>query len=249
VTDGPADDTEEFRSTNRRTAAAMAADVELQRKALEVVVDSDRYGYSYQWTWLGVPIIQMPTDVVALQEVIWATRPQLIIETGVARGGSVILSASLLELLGEGRVVAIDIDIRAHNRRAIEEHPLSHRVHLIEGSATAPDIVSEVRGLAAGVERTMVVLDSNHTHEHVLAELEAYGDLVTVGQYLVVADTVVEHIPPQEHRPRPWGPGDNPDTAMRAYLARHPEFEADAHTNQKLLMTSSPGGYLRRIRD
>ena len=246
MTDPQTDDRAEFLAANVVAAAAMAADRDLQEKALEVVVDADRYGYSYQWTWLGLPMIQMPPDIVAMQEVIWATKPQLIIETGVARGGSVIMSSSMLQLIGEGKVVAIDIDIRPHNRQAIEEHPLSHRVQLIQGSSVDAAVVNEVRALAERVERVMVVLDSNHTHEHVLAELEAYAPLVTPGQFLVVADTVVERIPAQEHRPRPWGPGDNPETAMVEYLATHSGFEPDEHLNAKLLMTSSPGGYLRR---
>lgn len=242
----PGDDRDEFERDKRAQATAMAADQGLSRRALDLVIESDRYGYSYQWTWLGLPIIQMPPDIVAMQEVIWATKPQVVIEAGVARGGSVILSSSLLELIGEGEVVAVDIDIRPHNRRAIEEHPLAGRVHLIEGSSVDPEIVAQVTRRAAGAERVMVVLDSNHTHEHVLAELEAYAGLVTPGQYLVVADTVVEDIPVQEHRPRPWGPGDNPKTALDAFLVSHPEFELDEHLNAKLLMTSSPGGYLRR---
>jgi len=246
MSDPTTDDRDQFEQDKRRQVAEMAADDALNAKALDLVVDADRYGYSYQWTWLGLPIIQMPPDIVALQEVIWATKPQVIIETGVARGGSVIMSSSLLELIGEGEVVAVDIDIRAHNRAAIEEHPLAHRVHLIQGSSIDPDIVDAVRARTEGAERVMVVLDSNHTHEHVLAELEAYAPMVTPGQYLIVADTVVEHIPVQEHRPRPWGPGDNPMTALDAYVAEHPEFEPDRFTNDKLLMTSSPGGYLRR---
>lgn len=244
-----ADDRQEFEAEKRRQAMAMAGDADLARRALEVVVDADRYGYSYQWSWLGLPIIQMPPDIVALQEVIWSTRPQLIVETGVARGGSVILMASLLQLLGEGEVVGVDIEIRPHNRHAVETHPLAHRVRLIEGSSVDSTVVDEVRSLADGVERVMVVLDSNHTHEHVLAELEAYAELVTVGQYLIVADTVVEDIPVQAHRPRPWGPGDNPKTALHAFLAAHPDlgYELDAYLDAKLLLTSSPGGYLRRV--
>lgn len=242
----PGDDRDAFETGKRMQAAAMAADAALGAKALEVVVEADRYGWSYQWTWLGLPIIQMPPDIVALQEVVWATRPQVVVELGVARGGSVILSCSLLELLGEGEVVAVDIDIRAHNRHAIETHPLGHRAHLVEGSSIEPSVIEEVRRRVAGAERVMVVLDSNHTHDHVLAELEAYAPLVTPGQFLVVADTIVEHIPAQEHRPRPWGPGNNPKTALDAFLAGHPEFELDAYLDAKLLMTSCPGGYLRR---
>jgi cephalosporin hydroxylase len=249
MTDPTPDDRAEFDAEKRRSAAAMAADEDLQRKALEVVVEADRHGWSYQWTWLGLPIIQMPPDIVALQEVIWATKPQLIIEAGVARGGSVILEASILELIGDGEVVAIDIDIRAHNRKAIESHPLSRRITLIEGSSLDAEVIAQVQQLASGLERVMVVLDSNHTHDHVLAELEAYAPLVSDGQYLVVADTVVERIPTQEHRPRPWGPGDNPETALLAYRAAHPDmgFEVDAHLDAKLLLTSTPGGYLRRV--
>ncbi|MFN8039402.1 MAG: CmcI family methyltransferase [Acidimicrobiales bacterium] len=241
------DDRDEFERTKVVEADRMGADVDLIGRARDVAVEADRYSYSYQWSWLGLPVIQMPPDIVVLQEIIWADRPQLVIETGVARGGSVVLSASILQLIGEGSVLGIDIEIRPHNREAIESHPLAHRIQLIEGSSTAPEVVAEARRAAAAVERVMVVLDSNHTHEHVLAELEAYAPLVTEGQVLVVADTAIEHIPVQEHRPRPWGPGDNPKTAMDAYLADHPELAPDPYLNAKLLMTSSPGGYLRRV--
>jgi cephalosporin hydroxylase len=241
------DDRAEFEENKRRSAAAMAADTDLGRRALGVSIDADRYSYSYQWTWLGLPIIQMPPDILATQEVIWSCRPQLIIETGVARGGSAVLSASLLELLGEGRVVGIDIDIRAHNREAIESHPLARRIELIEGSSTDPAVIERVRCSAQNVDRVMVILDSNHTHEHVLDELRAYAPLVSPGQFLIVADTAIELIPVQDHRPRPWGPGDSPATALAAYLEDHPEFEADPYLNAKLLYTSSPGGYLRRM--
>lgn len=240
------DDRTEFDAQNRSNSAAMVADDALMSQAAELVAESDRYGYSYQWTWLGLPIIQMPPDILAIQEVIWACRPQVIIETGIARGGSIILSSSILELIGEGEVVAVDVDIRAHNRDAIEQHPLAHRIHMIEGSSIDPTIIEQVRARISDVDRVMVVLDSNHTHSHVLAELEGYAGLVTQGQYLIVADTIVEHIPAQDHRPRPWGPGDNPHTALVEFLETHSEFEIDQHLNDKLLMTSSPGGYLRR---
>ena len=226
----------------------MAGDQELAKAALELNVAADEHDWSYQWSWLGLPVIQMPTDIVALQEVIWETRPQLVIETGVARGGSLVLYASILELLGEGEVLGIDIDIRAHNREAIEAHPLAHRIRMVEGSSLDKAVLGEVRRTAAAVERVMVVLDSDHTHDHVLAELRAYGPLVTVGQFLVVADTFVEHIPLQEHRRRAWGPGDNPATALRAWLDEVEGFEPDPFVNAKLLLTASPGGYLRRKR-
>jgi cephalosporin hydroxylase len=248
VTSDGGDDRVDFEATKRTSAAAMHSDAALLDRALAVSVDADHYSWSYQWSWLGLPIIQMPPDIIATQEIIWATRPQLIIETGVARGGSVILSSSILQLIGDGRVLAIDIDIRPHNRAAIESHPLSHRIDLIEGSSIDPAVVAHAAHAAAGLERVMVILDSNHTHEHVLAELEAYAALVTIGQYLIVADTAIEQIPVQEHRPRSWGPGDNPMTALTAYLETDPTLEPDPYINAKLLITSSPGGYIRRVR-
>jgi len=243
------DDRAAFEASKRRSATGMAADEQLAVEALALNVAADRHDWSYQWSWLGVPVIQMPPDIVALQEIIWETRPQLVIETGIARGGSLILSASILELIGEGEVLGIDVDIRPHNRDAIESHPLAKRIRMLQGSSIDEAVLAEATRAAAAVERVMVILDSNHTHEHVLAELRTYAPLVSVDQFLVVADTFVEDIPPQEHRPgRPWGPGDNPATALRAWLAETDGFEPDAFVNAKLLLTASPGGYLRRTR-
>ena len=242
------DDRKVFVEEQRENARRMAADEGLARKALAVATEADRYGYSYFWTWLGVPIIQIPPDIIAMQEMVWSCRPQVIVETGVARGGSLILFASLLQLLGDGLAIGVDVDIRAHNRRTIEEHALGHRIRLVEGSSTVPATLEQVRELTRDSERVMVVLDSDHTHDHVLRELRSYGPLVTPGQYLVVADTIVEDLPPQTHRPRPWGPGDNPRTALDAFLRETDRFEADEDINAKLLMTSNPGGYLRCIR-
>jgi cephalosporin hydroxylase len=243
------DDRAEFEVSRRESAARLAADEQLAADALALNVAADRHDWSYQWSWLGLPVIQMPSDIVALQEVIWETKPQLVIETGIARGGSLVLTASILELLGEGEVLGIDIDIRAHNRTAIEAHPLARRIRMLEGSSVDESVLAEARRAAGAVERVMVILDSNHTHEHVLAELRNYGPLVSIGQFLVVADTFVEQIPPQEHRPdRPWGPGDNPATALNAWLDEVEGFEPDPFVNGKLLVTASPGGYLRRVR-
>ena len=183
-----------------------------------------------------------------LQEIVWNARPDVIVETGVARGGSMILAASLLEMIGAGRVIGVDIDIRAHNRAAIEEHPLAERVRLIQGSSTEPEIVAEVRDEIGSAERVMVILDSHHSHAHVRDELEAYAPLVTVDQYLVVADTIIEELPVQTHRPRPWGPGDNPRTAVDDYLKTTDAFELDEYIAARQLLASSPGGYLRRVR-
>jgi cephalosporin hydroxylase len=242
------DDRSEFEAQKAEAALRMAADAELAENALALNSAADRYDWSYQWSWLGLPVIQMPSDIVVLQEIIWETRPQLVIETGIARGGSLILSASVLELVGEGEVLGIDVDIRAHNRDAISAHPLACRIRMVEGSSLEDEVVAEARRAASAAERVMVILDSDHTQDHVLAELRAYAPLVSVGQFLVVCDTFVEVLPRQEHRPRPWGPGNNPATALRVWLEESDGFEPDPVVNAKLLLTASPGGYLRRVR-
>jgi cephalosporin hydroxylase len=219
--------------------------------------------YSYGFAWLGRPVIQYPQDIVAIQELVWAVRPDLIIETGIAHGGSLILSASLLALLdmcdaierGESfdprqsarRVVGVDIDIRAHNRTAIEAHPLASRIEMIQGSSIAGDTIAAVRDRAKAFTKVMVLLDSNHTHDHVLAELEAYAPLVSPGSYCVVFDTIVEDMPKSMFPDRLWGPGNNPKTAVHAFLATHPEFAIDADIHNKLLITVAPDGYLKRL--
>ena len=218
--------------------------------------------YSYNFNWLGRPIIQLPQDIVALQELIWRVKPDLIIETGIAHGGSLILSASMLTLLDycdaiergamldpktpRRRVLGLDIDIRAHNRAAIESHPISNRIDMIEGSSIDPIIIAQVQDIASGYERVLVCLDSNHTHEHVLSELEAYAPLVSPGSYCVVFDTLIEDMPAGVFSDRPWGPGDNPKTAVWEYLKTHPEFEIDKRINHKLLISVAPDGYLKR---
>jgi cephalosporin hydroxylase len=210
--------------------------------------------YSYNFSWLGLPIIQYPQDMVAMQEIIWSVQPDLVIETGIARGGSLILSASMLELNAscggpkDGAVVGIDIDIRAHNREAIEAHPMSRRISMIQGSSVAPEIIAQVKARAKGKKSVLVCLDSNHTHAHVLSELEAYAPLTTVGSYCVVFDTIIEDLPAEMSGDRPWGPGDNPKTAVRKFLASHPGFEIDEQMNHKLLISVAPDGYLRRVR-
>jgi cephalosporin hydroxylase len=200
--------------------------------------------YSYNFSWLGRPIIQYPQDIIALQEIVWRTRPDLIIETGIAHGGSLVFFASLLELIGaNGRVLGIDIEIRPHNRRAIETHPLAHRVSMIEGSSISSDVSGAAVKQAAG-KRTMVVLDSNHTHQHVAAELNAYAPLVSRGCYLVVLDTIVEDMPASFFADRPWGPGNSPKTAVRAFLETTDRFTVDRSIDHKLLISVGPEGYL-----
>lgn len=225
----------------------------LKNSAQAFLRDSLQPQYSYNFSWLGRPIIQYPQDIVAMQEIIWRVQPDLIIETGIAHGGSLIFSASMLELQAsctgiQGEVVGIDIDIRAHNRAAIEAHPMSKRIRMIQGSSTDPAHVATIAGMARGRKSVLVCLDSNHTHAHVLAELQAYAPLVTVGSYCVVFDTVVEDVPKELAGNRPWGPGDNPKTAVHAYLKDHPEFEIDKHIDHQLLISVAPDGYLRRLR-
>jgi cephalosporin hydroxylase len=242
------DDAAAFEAKKREDAARMAGDAELQERARDVLTRADRHNWSYQWSWLGRPIIQMPEDIVLLQEILWQTRPTLVIETGVARGGSVIFLASILELIGEGRVIGIEIDLRSHNREAILAHKLAPRIEIVDGSSVAEEVWGKVRAKISGSDRVMVILDSDHTHEHVYRELQLYAPLVTRDQFLVVSDTVVEDIPVQEHRPRPWGPGNNPSTALDAYLRESHAFARDPYFNGKLLLTSAPRGYLRRVR-
>jgi len=240
-------DSAAFERAKRADVARMTGDVDLRTAATSVVVQADKYNWTYQWSWLGLPIIQMPEDIVVLQEIIWTAKPTLVIETGVARGGSVIFLASMLQLLGSGRVIRVEIELRPHNRQTILAHPLSARIEIIDGSSVEDKTLREVRSRIGPDDRAMVILDSNHTHEHVHKELTLYAPLVTPGQFLVVADTVVEDIPRQEHRLRAWGPGNNASTALDAYLREAGKFERDAYFNGKLLLSSSPRGYLRRV--
>lgn len=215
------------------------------------IVRSAEQRYSYRFSWMGRPIIQYPQDMIAMQEIIWEVRPELIIETGIAHGGSLVYYASLLELIavsgeGAGEVLGIDIEIRPHNRAAIEAHPMKKRITMIEGSSVDPHIIARVHEHARSKKSVLVCLDSMHTHDHVLAELEAYGPLVTVGSYCVVFDTVVEDMPDDSFPDRPWGKGNNPKTAVWTYLRDHPEFEIDKSIEHKLLITVAPDGYLIR---
>jgi len=229
--------------------AAMAANAELRRAADDFVLLGCRHRYPYNFSWLGVPVIQFPQDLIALQQIIWDARPDVIVETGVAHGGGTIFLASMLELLGgEGRVIAIDVDIRARNRRAIASHPLSRRIDLLEGSSTDPAIVQRVRDRARD-KGVLLVLDSDHTHAHVLAELRAYAPLVRRGSYAVVLDTIVERMTPEEIGDRPWAPGNSPMSAVREFLTESDRFEIDRRLEDTLMITVAPGGYLRCIKD
>jgi cephalosporin hydroxylase len=232
------------------TIEKMADDSEMTELARQLFLKSCEYRYSYNFSWMGRPIIQYPQDMIAMQEIIWSVEPDLIIETGIAHGGSLIFYASILELLGgEGQVLGIDIDIREHNRVEIEKHPMFRRIQMIEGSSVDEAVVDRVREVANGKQRVLVVLDSNHSHEHVLRELQLYSPLVTTGSYLVVFDTVVEDMPDEAFPDRPWGRGDNPKTAVLEFLQSNDSFEVDRGTESKLLLTVAPGGYLKRVKD
>lgn len=217
---------------------------ELSREWMSKSIE-DRY--SYNFTWMGRPIIQYPQDMLAMQEIIWRVKPDLIIETGIAHGGSLIYYASLCELVGHGEVLGIDIDIRPHNRVEIENHSMFKRIRMIEGSSIDQHIIDQVRKQAED-KRVIVVLDSNHTHAHVLAELRAYAPLVSEGGYCVVFDTVVEDLQPGSFPDRPWGVGDNPKTAVHEFLKENDNFEIDRDIESKIRITVAPDGYLRRTK-
>jgi cephalosporin hydroxylase len=254
----------EFEREMGERIATMRGNEPLRTSAAQFMLASIAPRYSYNFQWQGRPIIQYPQDMVAMQELIWSVRPDLVIETGIAHGGSLIFSASMLALLdlcdaiesggsmdpakSRRKVLGIDIDIRAHNRAAIEAHPMASRIQMLQGSSIAPEIIAQVHAIAAAHTRVLLCLDSNHTHEHVLAELEAYAPLTSLGSYCVVFDTVVEDMPGSSFPDRPWGPGDNPKTAVWSYLRSHPEFEIDTSIPDKLLITVAPDGYLKRIR-
>jgi cephalosporin hydroxylase len=246
------DDRAQFREKTRAQAIALGRDDQLFEAATRLLVDADGYGYNYLWSWLGVPIIQLPADIMATQEAIWATKPDVIIETGVARGGSLLFMASLLQLIGKGKVIGVDIDIRPHNRETIEQHPMGKRVHLIEGSSIDAEVVAAVRRQIPERASVMVVLDSDHSRDHVLAELRSYGPMVTSGCYLVVADTRLGRLDATQtprNRSKVWLKGDEPLSALQLYLRETDRFEVDPVMTGKQNMGSSPGGYLQCRRD
>lgn len=237
---------------------------ELERSAARFVTESTVPKYSYNFSWLSRPIIQYPQDIVAMQELIWQVKPDLVIETGIAHGGSLILSASMLAMLDYceavdsgtkldphatcRRVLGIDIDIRPHNREAIEAHPMSGHIDMIQGSSIAPEVIAQAHKIAKDYERVLICLDSNHTHDHVMAELRAYAPLTSKESYCVVFDTIIEDLPDETFPDRSWGKGNNPKTAVWEFLKEHPEFEIDEQIDHKLLISVAPDGYLKRVK-
>jgi cephalosporin hydroxylase len=253
-----------FKKEVAQNIEKMGKDLELQALSLAWARQIAPLKYSHNFVWMDRPIIQLPQDTVILQELIWKTRPDLIIETGIAHGGSLILSASMLALLdmsdaiesgvsidplvSRRKVLGVDIDIRQHNREAIESHPMSSRIQMIQGSSIEPAVIEQVNSFAKNYQRILVCLDSNHTHEHVIEELRAYAPLTSVGSYCIVMDTVIQDMPKTMFLDRPWGPGNSPRTAVWEYLKIHPEFEIDKSIQHKLLITVAPDGYLKRLK-
>ena len=244
------DDRAAFEEKKRAQAIALGRDRRAFEAAVQALHAADKYDYPYLWSWMGVPIIQLPADIMATQEIIWATKPDLVVETGVARGGSVLFMASILELIGKGKVIGVDTDIRAHNRQSVERHPMAKRVVLIEGLSTDSATLAKVKAEIPAGASVMVVLDSDHSREHVLAELRSYGPLVTVGCYLVVADTILGHLDAGQtprNRSKLYLKGNEPLSALEAYLKETDRFEIEPAVNGKLILSSSPGGYLRCV--
>lgn len=252
-----------FQAERLGRTAAYGRDAAFRALSQAWLRESMQRRYVYNFDWMGRPIIQYPQDMVALQELVWTARPDLIVETGVAHGGSVVYSASLLALLdlseaieqgrtidparSRRRVVGVDVDIRAHNRAALDAHPMRSRIELVEGSSIDAATVERVHALARGHERVMVLLDSMHTHDHVLAELDAYAPLVSPGSWCVVFDTFVEDMPRGFFADRPWNPGNSPKTAVHEWLDRNSGFAIDAAVADKLMVTVAPDGFLKRL--
>lgn len=210
------------------------------------MINVSKNKYSYNFTWLGLPIIQFPQDILAMQEIIWKTKPDIIIETGIARGGSLIFYASMLKLLGKnGFVIGVDIDIRIHNKKALKQHSLYSKIKLIEGSSIDTKTIEKLKKLIKNNKKILVILDSNHSHEHVLQELYLYSPLVKKDNYLVVFDSIIEDLPSSLVKNRPWGKGDNPKTAIWEFLKNNKRFKIDKDIENKLLITVAPDGYLK----
>jgi cephalosporin hydroxylase len=244
------DDSLEFEKRNVEYIEKMGEDKSLQNLSNDWYVKTAKYEYEYHFTWMGRPIIQLPQDILAMQEIIYRIKPDLIIETGIARGGSMIFYASMLELIGgDGEVLGIDIDIRQHNRVEIEKHPMFKRISMVEGSSIDQNTVDRVYEIAKNKQTILVSLDSNHSHDHVLKELQLYSPLVTKDSYLVVFDTVVEDMPDEFFADRPWGKGNNAKTAVWEFLKSSDRFEIDKSIENKLLITVCPDGYLKCIKD
>ncbi|MGQ0828887.1 MAG: cephalosporin hydroxylase family protein [Bacteroidota bacterium] len=239
---------EQFRKEVAKNIEQQGSNKELKKASSEFMKESINSKYSYNFSWLGRPIIQYPQDIMAIQELIYQIQPDLIIETGIAHGGSLILHASICELIGKGEVLGIDIDIREHNKREIEKHRMAKRIKMIQGSSIDANIIDQVKKIVKGKEKVMVILDSNHTHSHVLNELKLYAPFVSKDSYLLVFDTIVEDLPSDFYSDRPWSVGDNPKTAVFEFLKNSDNFIIDKSVENKVLITVAPDGFLKRIK-
>lgn len=242
------DPVSDFKKEKEENIKLQGENKSLNSAAREFLKESVKTNYSYNFSWMGRPIIQYPQDMIAMQEIIWEVKPDLIIETGIAHGGSLIYYASLLELIGNGEVLGIDIDIRSHNRKEIENHPMYKRIKLIEGSSVSDEVLLKVIEHLKDKKKIMVALDSNHTHEHVAVELKLYSPFVTKDSYLVVFDTLIEDMPENFYSDRSWSVGDNPKTAVQEFLKSNDNFEIQSSMDNKLLISVSPNGYLKRVK-
>jgi len=242
------DPIQQFNSERASDIKKMSEDKELREKSLDWMIHADKYKYTYNYTWLGRPIVKYPNDIVIMQEIIWNLKPDVIVETGIAHGGSIVFSASMMEIIGKGEVVAVDIDIRKHNKDLIEDHPMMKRITMYEGSSTDPAIFEKIKAHCEGKETVLVVLDSLHTHQHVIDELNLYSNLVTVGSYVICPDTFIEFFPKGYYSNRPWDVGDNPYTAVKQFLGENDNFENDDVLTSKLLVTEGIEGYLKRTK-
>jgi len=241
---------EEFETLREESAQTMAVDRELHRDALRVLVQADHHRWIHQTNWLGEPILNLPHDMFAIQEIIFKTRPRFIIEVGVAWGGSLLFYSTLMEILGGERIIGIDIYIPDDLKERLASYgKLSERLTLINGSSIEQDTIGQIKSITGDCREVMVFLDSYHTHDHVLKELRLYSPLVGEGFYLICGDTIIEDMPEQKHRSRPWGPGNNPKTALDQFLKENNRFDVDKVLENKLLFTCNPGGYLVCIKD
>ena len=240
---------EEFEQRNKKFINSMNKNKSLLKKSKDWIDNVFDYEYVYHFRWLGRPIIQFPQDMVAVQELIWKIKPDFIIESGIARGGSLIFYASILELLNHGKIIGVDIDIRKHNRIEIENHTLFKRIKLIEGSSIDDSVIHKIKKIIKDKKKIMILLDSHHTEQHVLEELEKYSPFVRSGSYVVVFDTIIEDMKKHHSKNRPWNHGNNPKTAVSKFLKKNKRFKIDKEIQKKLLITSCPDGYLKCIKN
>ena len=238
-----------FKKRVNKNVKLMPQDSDLKKKSIDWMLHADKYKYTYNFRWTGIPIIKFPNDILALQEIIWKVKPDIIIETGIAHGGSIIFSATMLELIGkDGLVIGVDIDIRKHNRLEIEKSKFYKRVKMFEGSSVSKKIIKQIKSFIRPKSKVMVFLDSNHTYQHVKKEIEIYSKLVTKNSYLVVEDTFTEFFPKNYFSNRPWDVGNNPLIAINEFLKKNKNFKIDKNLNEKLSITETFDGYLKKIK-